>query len=85
MRNLLIFLIKTYRLILSPMLGPHCRFEPSCSAYAMEALQKYGFFRGLWLSIKRISRCHPWHEGGCDPVPASYLTESDKKASHRDG
>jgi putative membrane protein insertion efficiency factor len=64
-----IALIKLYQWILSPLLGPKCRFTPSCSNYALEALKKYGLFRGGWLAIKRISRCHPWGGHGYDPVP----------------
>ncbi|PVV06632.1 MAG: membrane protein insertion efficiency factor YidD [gamma proteobacterium symbiont of Ctena orbiculata] len=77
MRRILIFLIKLYQTILSPFVGQHCRFYPSCSSYALEALEKHGSIRGLWLSIKRVSRCHPWHEGGVDPVP-----EPGKKQLH---
>ena len=69
MRGIMIFLIKAYRTILSPFIGQHCRFYPSCSAYALEAVEKHGALRGLWLSLRRLSRCHPWHEGGEDPVP----------------
>lgn len=69
MQHILIFLIRIYQTILSPFLGNHCRFYPSCSHYALEALEKHGFFKGLWLSMKRVSHCHPWHEGGVDPVP----------------
>ncbi len=64
-----IALIKLYQWILSPLLGPKCRFTPSCSHYAIEALKKYGFFKGGWLAIRRISRCHPWGGHGYDPVP----------------
>ncbi|MBS1731565.1 MAG: membrane protein insertion efficiency factor YidD [Bacteroidetes bacterium] len=64
-----IFLIRIYQLILSPVLGPKCRFTPTCSQYAMEALKKYGLFKGFWLSLKRISRCHPAGGSGYDPVP----------------
>jgi putative membrane protein insertion efficiency factor len=77
MRHIVISLVKLYQVILSPFLGQHCRFYPSCSAYTLEALEKHGVARGLWLSIKRISRCHPWHEGGVDPVP-----EPGKKQLH---
>ncbi|MFL5774197.1 MAG: membrane protein insertion efficiency factor YidD [Flavisolibacter sp.] len=62
-------LIKLYQLILSPLLGPKCRFTPTCSQYAMEAFKKYGVFKGFWLSARRISRCHPWGGHGYDPVP----------------
>ncbi|TMI84765.1 MAG: membrane protein insertion efficiency factor YidD [Bacteroidetes bacterium] len=64
-----IALIKIYQVIISPWLGPKCRFTPTCSQYAVEALKKYGPFKGLWLAIKRISRCHPWGGHGYDPVP----------------
>ena len=64
----LIYLIRIYQFTLSPLLGSSCRFEPSCSHYAIDALRKYGPLRGSWLSIKRISRCHPLNEGGYDPV-----------------
>ena len=63
------FLIRSYQVLISPYLGRHCRFTPSCSAYAMEAIEKYGAFKGGWLAIKRIGRCHPFCEGGYDPVP----------------
>jgi putative membrane protein insertion efficiency factor len=62
-------LIKLYQWVLSPWIGPKCRYTPTCSHYAVEALQKHGLLKGLWLSIKRISRCHPWGSSGYDPVP----------------
>ena len=61
--------VLAYRYALSPLLGPRCRFYPSCSAYALEALEQHGAGRGAWLSLRRILRCHPWHPGGYDPVP----------------
>jgi len=64
-----IALIKLYQVIISPWLGPQCRYTPSCSAYGVEALKKYGLFKGGWLTLKRISRCHPWGKHGYDPVP----------------
>ena len=70
MRFVLKYLIRGYQLAISPFLGPRCRFYPSCSHYAIEAIETHGSLRGTWLTIKRISRCHPWHEGGFDPVPA---------------
>lgn len=64
-----ILLIKLYQWIISPVLGPKCRYTPSCSAYALEAFRKYGPIKGGWLAMKRISRCHPWGGHGYDPVP----------------
>jgi putative membrane protein insertion efficiency factor len=64
----LIFLIRIYQLIISPWLGPKCRYTPSCSAYAIEAFQKYGLFKGGLMAIRRISSCHPWGGHGHDPV-----------------
>ena len=64
-----VLLIKGYRFFVSPLLGQNCRFYPSCSAYAEEALTLHGLLKGSWLSAKRIGCCHPWHAGGYDPVP----------------
>lgn len=69
MRQLLIYPIRFYRYALSPMLGPSCRFHPSCSEYADEAITRHGALRGSWLAARRIACCHPWHPGGYDPVP----------------
>ncbi len=69
--RLLIALIKLYRLILSPWIGNQCRFYPSCSHYAEQAITTHGALRGAWMTLRRLIRCHPWHEGGCDPVPPS--------------
>jgi putative membrane protein insertion efficiency factor len=69
MERLLQFLIRAYQLILSPIVGYHCRFTPSCSRYASEAIHVHGAARGSWLAIKRIGRCHPFCDGGLDPVP----------------
>ncbi len=65
----LLGLVWLYRHTVSPWLGNNCRFEPSCSVYAAEAVRKYGAFRGTWLAAKRIARCHPWGGSGYDPVP----------------
>lgn len=69
MRFILLAAIQAYRLIVSPWLGPHCRYEPTCSAYAIEAIATYGAVRGGFLALRRVARCHPFHAGGYDPVP----------------
>ncbi len=66
---ILILLIKTYQVTLSPLIGPNCRYHPTCSQYMIESIKKYGPFKGVWLGIKRIMRCHPWGGSGHDPVP----------------
>ena len=65
----LIVPIKIYQILLSPLIGPSCRFSPTCSNYAIEAINKHGPIKGFWLAIKRISKCHPWGGSGHDPVP----------------
>lgn len=70
MRSLLIGIVRGYRLLLSPWLGSACRFEPTCSAYALQALQSHGAMIGGCLTLRRLARCHPWCPGGHDPVPA---------------
>jgi putative membrane protein insertion efficiency factor len=67
--RLLAGLIRVYQCTLAAVVGGHCRFQPTCSQYAIEALQAHGLVRGLWLALKRVVKCHPWHEGGSDPVP----------------
>lgn len=69
MGRLVILLLRGYQYLISPMLGPHCRFHPSCSRYAVEAIDRHGLPRGAVLALRRLSRCHPWHPGGFDPVP----------------
>jgi putative membrane protein insertion efficiency factor len=69
MQKILTALIRGYRYLLSPWLGRHCRFHPSCSCYALEAIGRHGAYYGAWLAARRLLRCHPWHEGGYDPVP----------------
>jgi uncharacterized protein len=69
MKKLLILLIDAYRLLLSPFFGTQCRFWPTCSAYAREAIDTHGAIKGTWLTVRRLGKCHPWHEGGIDNVP----------------
>lgn len=69
MKYIVLALIRFYQVAISGLLGPHCRFRPSCSAYTYEAVKRFGFLRGLWLGTKRICKCHPYHSGGFDPVP----------------
>jgi len=70
MRHLAALLIRVYQWTVSPLLGPVCRFHPSCSQYTLEAIERFGLIRGGWLGLARLARCHPWHPGGFDPVPA---------------
>lgn len=69
MRSLAVTAIKIYQYAISPFLGNHCRFSPSCSSYAIRAIETHGLVKGVLLGIKRIGKCHPWHPGGHDPVP----------------
>lgn len=69
MRAVIILLLKMYKRALSPLLPPACRYYPTCSEYTMQAVSRYGAMRGLWMGLKRLSRCHPFHAGGLDPVP----------------
>ncbi|MEO1775637.1 MAG: membrane protein insertion efficiency factor YidD [Pseudomonadota bacterium] len=73
--------IRAYRLVLSPWVGMYCRFQPTCSAYALEALERHGPIRGTWLTIRRLSRCRPGAEWGYDPVPPSSCCEPRDQAS----
>jgi putative membrane protein insertion efficiency factor len=75
-RKLLMWIIRGYQLGISPMLGPRCRFYPSCSCYAHTAIERYGVLRGGWLGIRRLLRCHPFREGGYDPVPDNRVTHA---------
>jgi putative membrane protein insertion efficiency factor len=69
MKNIVLFLIRCYQVLLSPLLGRHCRFYPTCSSYAYEAIKKHGLFKGIFLGGKRLLKCHPFHPGGVDLIP----------------
>ncbi len=72
----LLLLLSIYRNFISPLMAPHCRFHPSCSCYAQEAIERYGVGRGGLLTLRRLSKCHPWHPGGYDPVPGTRDSDS---------
>jgi putative membrane protein insertion efficiency factor len=81
MTKLLLALIRLYQLLLSPLLGNVCRFEPSCSRYAAGCLENHGALRGSWLALKRIGRCHPFNAGGYDPPPPKFHASKDARAA----
>lgn len=92
LQTLLTRLIQGYRMFLSPLLPPTCRFTPTCSQYALDAICRYGAWRGSWLAIRRILRCHPFHAGGYDPVPEVFwtvdtmpLSRAIEKSAHAEG
>ena len=78
MKTLIIWLIKGYRQFISPLFPPTCRFQPTCSQYAIEAIAAYGTIKGSWLAVTRIARCHPFHPGGYDPLPPRDESDKDK-------
>jgi putative membrane protein insertion efficiency factor len=75
-RQIFLWSIRGYQLVISPMLGPRCRFYPSCSCYAHTAIERFGILQGFWLGLRRLLRCHPFAEGGYDPVPDKRLTHA---------
>lgn len=82
MRKIIIGLIRFYQLFISPMLAPSCRFYPSCSQYAIEAVKIHGIFKGSFLAVRRVLRCHPGCEGGCDPVPEEKFSKSKRSQKY---
>jgi putative membrane protein insertion efficiency factor len=81
MKYVIVWLLKGYRFAISPLYGQVCRYHPTCSAYALEAVQTHGALRGTWLAMRRVARCHPWAAGGLDPVPARKNPRSSTPAS----
>ena len=80
MKYVLIALLRGYRAVISPLYGQVCRYHPSCSAYALDAVTTFGAVRGCWLAVRRIGRCHPWAAGGYDPVPAMFSWRTSMSA-----
>lgn len=85
MKRLLLAIIRAYQFLLSPWVGNQCRFYPTCSHYAAEAIERHGAVRGSWLALRRIGRCHPWHPGGMDPVPESCSCPGHHRSQHSHG
>jgi uncharacterized protein len=85
MKYLLIGVLRVYRLVISPLYGQVCRYHPSCSAYALEAVTEHGALRGSWLAVRRLGRCHPWAAGGYDPVPPRQRFTSSQSAQDMQG
>lgn len=81
MRAILLKLIRIYQLVLSPVLGSSCRFHPTCSQYALDAIDTHGSIRGTWLAMRRVGRCHPWHPGGHDPVPETVEQRTSERVA----
>jgi uncharacterized protein len=83
-RWVLIQLLRAYRFAISPLYGEVCRYYPSCSAYALEAVTVHGSVRGSWLAVRRVARCHPWAAGGVDPVPPARSPRHARRSARRD-
>ncbi|WP_082866046.1 membrane protein insertion efficiency factor YidD [Marinomonas gallaica] len=85
MKKIFIKFVRIYQYLVSPLLGNNCRYYPTCSAYMIEAIERFGILKGTWLGIKRLGRCHPFHEGGIDLVPDKRCnSHTSCKSSHKD-
>jgi putative membrane protein insertion efficiency factor len=82
MKSVLVVLVRAYQVMISPYFPPSCRYTPTCSQYAIEALEKHGALKGIWLATKRIGRCHPWSDGGYDPVPDTKNHTNDSNTTN---
>ncbi|MCC5925529.1 MAG: membrane protein insertion efficiency factor YidD [Bacteroidetes bacterium] len=82
MKSVLVLLVRAYQIMISPYFPPSCRYTPTCSHYAIEALEKHGALKGSWLATKRIGRCHPWSDGGYDPVPGTENHTEDPNTTN---
>ena len=83
MKRIFILIVKGYQFLISPLLGNNCRFYPSCSHYMIQAIERFGIFKGVFIGLKRLSKCHPWHEGGMDPVPEACQCKDETKKSDK--
>jgi putative membrane protein insertion efficiency factor len=81
MKRVLLLMIRGYQLVLSPVIGANCRHEPTCSRYSFEAIERFGALKGLWLTLKRVGKCHPWGTWGYDPVPEKAKKEKTQSDS----
>lgn len=82
MRKTFILLVKSYQVLISPLLGNNCRFYPSCSSYMIQAIEQKGVIKGVFLGVKRLLKCHPWNEGGIDPVPMDDCSSKFSRGHH---
>ena len=83
MKHLLVWLIRAYQYLISPWVGNQCRFYPTCSEYARIAIAEHGSFRGSWLAVRRVIKCHPWHEGGMDLVPGTEIAAGPENKAEK--
>lgn len=83
LKSLALLLLRAYKLFISPLLGQTCRFSPSCSSYSMQAIERFGFFKGGYLTTRRLLRCHPFNPGGFDPIPEQFCSHNHSDCSSK--